>query len=183
MCSLGGWERHGFLSCSAIRFLLELLLSFGIDGKSSPWSVWLFCWVCRGSTSSQCKAQEKSSERNVSPLRFLFLVFDCPCVWTHDMEWRVPQEYMGLNHRPWHPAYLKSHTRSSTFLTPFLLLSGQQEPEPCFTGVLQGLINYKRFEDEKHLLVVCFIQLSEWLQTDLKKKKKCIPFLRCLFRP
>lgn len=180
MCSLGGSEHNGFFSCSANRFLFEPLLSFGIDGKSSPRSVWLFCWVCRGSTSSQCKAQEKRSESNVGPMCFLFLVFDCLCVWIHNMKWRIQQEYMELNHSPWHQAYLKSHTCSSTFLPLFLLLSGQQEPKPCFTGVLQGLINYKRFEDEKHLLVVCFIQLSEWLQTDLKK---CIPFLRCLFRP
>lgn len=67
---------------------------------------------------------------------------------------------MELNHNP--PG-TEPTSRHILVLPPssLSLASGQQESSPCFTGVLQGALNYKHFEDEKHLLVVCFIQLSE----------------------
>ncbi|KAM7327246.1 hypothetical protein ACRRTK_013613 [Alexandromys fortis] len=45
---------------------------------------------------------------------------------------------------------------------------------PCFTGVcvLQGVINYKLFEDEKHLLLLCFTQLLSVRKTEAKRSAK-----------
>lgn len=80
----------------------------------------------------------------------------------------------------WPCAYPKSHTCSSTCLTLSCFLDNRNQVLASQVCCKEWLI--MSFEDEKHLLLVCFIQLSQWLQTDLKKKKRT-PFLRCLFDP
>ena len=106
--------------------------------------------------SSWCRAQEKRSARPVGPTSFLFLPLDCLYGLAHNTRSRIQQECSDPNHRSPSGAdpTLKSQTGFSSFQTLFLSLSGQWGARPCFTGVLQRVINDERFEDEKHLLRV-----------------------------
>lgn len=72
------------------------------------------------------------------------------------MRARIQQECLDPNHRSPQTLILSKVTELGLFLLSrlFLLLSGQGETRPGFTGMLQGVISGKHFEDEKHLLMV-----------------------------